>query len=339
MRLTVVLIVVFGMVGFTLCHADDINGIVAFYVVDFPQDDQSQPGYDPDIPDLQYADNFYANISYTLQNEDPNYFHKAHYWDDYMHAAVMLESWRDWWYSGGSHTSGPDINDDEGTVTIIASHGNIEQGAGDLWHFRFRNPLGDRTVDNITNTSTNPRKCKNWFRNPIYSTDWPLIRMGSSSSSSSIGDGDTRWVIFYACHSLQLAVDPADDLDYTLQDVWGHDSLNGGYRMLIGGSSTMRPTAYAGADDFVDLQYTNDLRHKAAWFIAMDGYFYANAEDQLWGDEGRCVVYAKGGSLATAQLNREYDSFWRFGDSAVPATSDQPNGWYSSWSTQYCDND
>ena len=97
----------------------------------------------------------------------------------------------------------------------------------------------------------------------------------------------------------------------------------------------MRPTAYAGADDFVDLEYTNSLRHKAAWFAAMDGYFYGSE----WWEDGLCVEYAKGGSTFNAQYNRDFDSFWRFGDNAVPATNNQPDGWHSSWSTQDCNDE
>jgi hypothetical protein len=89
---------------------------------------------------------------------------------------------------------------------------------------------------------------------------------------------------------------------------------------------------YEGADDFVNLQYMNNMTHKAAWFAAMDSYYYP---EEGW-EEGLCVVYAKGGSTYNAQYNREHDSFIRYGDDPVPATSNQPDGWYSSWSSQDC---
>ena len=274
----------------------------------------------------------------------------------------MLELWRDWrldespivWNEGYDHG---DTALTGGTVVILGMHGNVvcigcddQLGGNERWYFRMLHRRDDVLIDSTDTLSSTYDRCRIWWRNNKTYSGRALIRMGASSQydQTSIGDGRTRWVIMYACRSLQLEVDPSDDPNYTVQDIWGHDDINGGYRVILGASGKMEVDVADESDYFVDLQYNNNYTFKQAWFEAMDGHFvpYTRDDDQTpyidesepW-DEGRCVIYGKGGAIATAQGARDNDDFKRFAviPGYVPAATDYPDGWHSSWSHMSCE--
>lgn len=277
-------------------------------------------------------DDFYHDLRDELETH-PYYEQQTQYSESNVFTTRILEDWRDWRYSGQSWQDGYDKNDDpERMLLIISTHGGISHehyGRDPKWWFRTMVADDDREVDSTDTMSSTFKKCHLWWRNR---NNWSraLVRMGSSGGSSNVGNGSTRWIILHTCRNLQLTDPDEDHEDYSVQDLWGSSALNGGYRMLIGGSGHMQSDVEDASEVFVEYQYDSNFTHKQAWFSAMADEFddYQNGTP----DEGRCVVYAKGGSSIHARSVRDYDDFKML---SVPAVTSSTQ--YSAWSSQNCE--